>query len=375
MRGRDDVYQAIFMLKAGIVGLPNVGKSTLFNALVANAKAEAANFPFCTIEPNVGVVSVPDERLEVLAKISNSEKIVPTRIEFVDIAGLVKGASQGEGLGNQFLANIREVDAIVHVVRCFDNDDIIHVSGSVDPARDIEVINLELALADLGQVEKRVERLRKQAKNSKEAAEELAILEKILICLNDGISARKVDLSKEEEELIKNLGLLSRKPIIYAANVSEDDLATGNDWVESVRQIAQQEQAKVVIVSAQVESELVELSEEERKDFLGSLGVEEGGLKSLIKATYELLGLRTYLTTGPQETRAWTIISGMKAPQAAGVIHSDFERGFIRAETVSYQDLVNSGTMIAAKEKGLVRSEGKEYIVQEGDVLLFRFNV
>ena len=375
MRGRDDVYQAIFMLKAGIVGLPNVGKSTLFNALVANAKAEAANFPFCTIEPNVGVVSVPDERLEVLAKISNSEKIVPTRIEFVDIAGLVKGASQGEGLGNQFLANIREVDAIVHVVRCFDNDDIIHVSGSVDPARDIEVINLELALADLGQVEKRVERLRKQAKNSKEAAEELAILEKILICLNDGISARKVDLSKEEEELIKNLGLLSRKPIIYAANVSEDDLATGNDWVESVRQIAQQEQAKVVIVSAQVESELVELSEEERKDFLGSLGVEEGGLKSLIKATYELLGLRTYLTTGPQETRAWTIISGMKAPQAAGVIHSDFERGFIRAETVSYQDLVNSRTMSAAKEKGLVRSEGKEYIVQEGDVLLFRFNV
>jgi GTP-binding protein YchF len=323
----------------------------------------------------VGVVSVPDERLEVLAKISNSEKIVPTRIEFVDIAGLVKGASRGEGLGNQFLANIREVDAIVHVVRCFDNDDIIHVSGSVDPSRDIEVINLELALADLGQVEKRVERLRKQAKNSKEAAEELAILEKILICLNDGISARKVDLSKEEEELIKNLGLLSRKPIIYAANVSEDDLATGNDWVESVRQIAQQEQAKVVIVSAQVESELVELSEEERKDFLGSLGVEEGGLKSLIKATYELLGLRTYLTTGPQETRAWTIISGMKAPQAAGVIHSDFERGFIRAETVSYQDLVNSGTMSAAKEKGLVRSEGKEYIVQEGDVLLFRFNV
>jgi len=375
VRGRDDVYQAIFMLKAGIVGLPNVGKSTLFNALVANAKAEAANFPFCTIEPNVGVVSVPDERLEVLAKISNSEKIVPTRIEFVDIAGLVKGASRGEGLGNQFLANIREVDAIVHVVRCFDNDDIIHVSGSVDPARDIEVINLELALADLGQVEKRVERLRKQAKNSKEAAEELVILEKILICLNDGISARKVDLSKEEEELIKNLGLLSRKPIIYAANVSEDDLATGNDWVESVRQIAQQEQAKVVIVSAQVESELVELSEEERKDFLGSLGVEEGGLKSLIKATYELLGLRTYLTTGPQETRAWTIISGMKAPQAAGVIHSDFERGFIRAETVSYQDLVNSGTMSAAKEKGLVRSEGKEYIVQEGDVLLFRFNV
>jgi GTP-binding protein YchF len=363
------------MLKAGIVGLPNVGKSTLFNALVANAKAEAANFPFCTIEPNVGVVSVPDERLEVLAKLSASEKIVPTRIEFVDIAGLVKGASKGEGLGNQFLANIREVDAIVHVVRCFDDDDIIHVSGSVDPARDIEVINLELALADLSQVEKRLDRVRKQAKNSKEAAAELAVLEPILQCLNEGTSARQVSLSEEEEELIKNLGLLSRKPIIYAANVSEDDLATGNAWVESVRSIAARENAKVVIVSAQVESELVELSAEERKDFLNSLGVEEGGLKSLITATYELLGLRTYLTTGPQETRAWTIHAGMKAPQAAGVIHTDFERGFIRAETVAYKDLVTCGSMNAAKEKGLVRSEGKEYIVQEGDVLLFRFNV
>jgi ribosome-binding ATPase len=363
------------MLKAGIVGLPNVGKSTLFNALVANAKAEAANFPFCTIEPNVGVVSVPDERLEVLAKLSASEKIVPTRIEFVDIAGLVKGASKGEGLGNQFLANIREVDAIVHVVRCFDDDDIIHVSGSVDPARDIEVINLELALADLSQVEKRIERVRKQAKNSKEAAAELAVLEPIFQCLNEGTSARQVSLSEEEEELIKNLGLLSRKPIIYAANVSEDDLATGNAWVESVRAIAARENAKVVIVSAQVESELVELSAEERKDFLNSLGVEEGGLKSLITATYDLLGLRTYLTTGPQETRAWTIHAGMKAPQAAGVIHTDFERGFIRAETVAYKDLVTCGSMNAAKEKGLVRSEGKEYIVQEGDVLLFRFNV
>jgi GTP-binding protein YchF len=363
------------MLNAGIVGLPNVGKSTLFNALVANAKAEAANFPFCTIEPNVGVVSVPDERLDVLAKLSTSEKIVPTRMEFVDIAGLVKGASKGEGLGNQFLANIREVDAIVHVVRCFDDDDIIHVSGSVDPARDIEVINLELALADLSQVEKRVERLRKQAKNSKEAQAELGILEPILTCLNEGNSARLVPLTEEEEELIKNLGLLSRKPIIYAANVSENDLATGNDWVESVKAIAAQENAKVVVVSAQVESELVELSEEECKDFLNALGVEEGGLKSLIRATYELLGLRTYLTTGPQETRAWTIHAGMKAPQAAGVIHTDFERGFIRAETVSFKDLVTCGSMNAAKEKGLVRSEGKEYIVQEGDVLLFRFNV
>lgn len=363
------------MLRAGIVGLPNVGKSTLFNALVANAKAEAANFPFCTIEPNIGVVSVPDERLDVLAKLSQSEKIVPTRVEFVDIAGLVKGASKGEGLGNQFLANIREVDAIVHVVRCFENDDIIHVSGSVDPVRDIEVINLELALADLAQVEKRIDRVRKQAKTSKDAQAELEVLEKIIAILNEGKSVRQAELTEEQDELMKPMGLLSGKPIIYAANVSEDDLATGNDWVEQVRKIAQTEEAKVVIVSAQVESELVDLSEEERKDFLESLGVEEGGLKSLIKATYELLGLRTYLTTGPTETRAWTIRAGMKAPQAAGVIHTDFERGFIRAETVAYKDLVACGGMNTAKEKGLVRSEGKEYVVQEGDVLLFRFNV
>ncbi|MGK7930951.1 MAG: redox-regulated ATPase YchF [Microcystaceae cyanobacterium] len=363
------------MLRAGIVGLPNVGKSTLFNALVANAKAEAANFPFCTIEPNVGVVSVPDERLAVLAKLSQSAKIVPTRIEFVDIAGLVKGASQGEGLGNQFLANIREVDAIVQVVRCFDNDDIIHVSGSVDPVRDMEVINLELALADLGQVEKRMTKVRKDARTKKEAQAELEILERLLSCLNEGKPARQVELEEEEANLIKSLGLLTRKPIIYATNVSEDDLATGNEWVEQVRQVAETEKAKTVIISAQVEAELIELSEEESKDFLEALGVEEGGLKSLIKATYDLLGLRTYLTTGPQETRAWTIISGMKAPQAAGVIHTDFERGFIRAETISYQDLVETGGMTAAKEKGLVRSEGKEYVVEEGDVLLFRFNV
>jgi hypothetical protein len=363
------------MLRAGIVGLPNVGKSTLFNALVANAKAEAANFPFCTIEPNVGIVSVPDERLQVLAKISQSEKIVPTRIEFVDIAGLVKGASKGEGLGNQFLANIREVDAIVHVVRCFENDDIIHVSGSIDPLRDIEVINLELGLADLTQIERKIERTRKQARSNKEAQAEMVVLEKLAAALNEGKSARHVDLNQEEAELIKPLGLLTNKPIIYAANVSEDDLATGNQWVEQVKQLAAVENAKVVIVSAQVESELIELSDEDKQDFLDSLGVQEGGLKSLIKATYELLGLRTYLTTGPQETRAWTIQAGMKAPQAAGVIHTDFERGFIRAETVSYQDLVASGSMTAAKEKGLVRSEGKEYLVQEGDVLLFRFNV
>lgn len=363
------------MLRAGIVGLPNVGKSTLFNALVANAKADAANFPFCTIEPNVGVVAVPDERLQVLAHISDSEQIVPTRVEFVDIAGLVKGASKGEGLGNQFLANIREVDAIVHVVRCFDDDDIIHVSGSVDPVRDIEVINLELALSDLSQVERRIERTRKQARTNKDAQIELGALEKLDAGLNEGKAARQISLTEEEAESVKAFGLLTAKPVIYAANVSEDDLATGNEWVEQVRQIAATDNAQVVVVSAQVESELVELPEEERADFLASLGVEEGGLKSLIRATYELLGLRTYFTTGPKETRAWTINAGMKAPQAAGTIHTDFERGFIRAETVAYNDLVANGSMNAAKEKGLVRSEGKEYIVQEGDVMLFRFNV
>lgn len=363
------------MLRAGIVGLPNVGKSTLFNALVANAKAEAANFPFCTIEPNVGVVSVPDERLQVLAEISKSEQIVPTRIEFVDIAGLVKGASQGEGLGNKFLSHIREVDAIVHVVRCFENDDIIHVAGSVDPSRDIEIINLELSLADLDQIERKCDRTRKQARSSKDAQADLAVLEKVSAALNEGKPARQVSLTEEELGAISDLGLLTNKPIIYAANVSEEELATGNKWVEEVRKIAAQENAQVVIVSAQVEAELVELPAEDRADFLNSLGVEEGGLKSLIRATYELLGLRTYFTAGPKETRAWTINAGMFAPQAAGVIHSDFERGFIRAETVAYKDLVSTKSMGAAKEKGLVRSEGKEYVVQEGDVLLFRFNV
>ncbi len=363
------------MLRAGIVGLPNVGKSTLFNALVANAKADAANFPFCTIEPNVGVVSVPDERLQILSDISKSAQQVPTRIEFVDIAGLVKGASQGEGLGNQFLANIREVDAIVHVVRCFDNDDIVHVSGSVDPVRDIEVINLELGLADLAQVDRRIERTRKAVRTNKDAQLELTALEKLSEVLNAGLPARQADLSPEEAEAIKFLGLLTRKPVIYATNVSEEDLATGNDWVEQVRAIAVQEQAQVALVSAQVEAELIELDPEERAAFLESLGVTEGGLQSLIHATYQLLGLRTFFTSGPQETRAWTIISGTKAPQAAGVIHTDFERGFIRAETVAYNDLVKTGSMTAAKEKGRVRSEGKEYVVQEGDVMLFRFNV
>ncbi|ERN42933.1 GTP-binding protein YchF [Rubidibacter lacunae KORDI 51-2] len=363
------------MLRAGIVGLPNVGKSTLFNALTANATAEAANFPFCTIEPNVGIVSVPDDRLEKLAEISHSARIVPTRIEFVDIAGLVAGASQGEGLGNQFLANIREVDAIVHVVRCFEDDNIIHVSGSVDPVRDIETITLELVLSDFAQVEKRIDRARKQAKREKEIQVEVDALEKLLPALNDGQPARQVELVAEEDAAIRALGLLSRKPVIYAANVSEDDLACGNEWVEQVRALAAREGAGAVVVSAQVEAELIELPEEERADYLESLGVAEGGLRSLIGATYDLLGLRTYLTSGETETRAWTICAGMKAPQAAGVIHSDFERGFIRAETVAYADLVSTGSMAAAKEKGLVRSEGKDYVVREGDVILFRFNV
>jgi hypothetical protein len=363
------------MLRAGNVGLPNVGKSTLFNAVVANAQAQAANFPFCTIEPNVGVVAVPDPRLDVLARLSQSEQTVPARVEFVDIAGLVKGASQGEGLGNQFLANIREVDAIVHVVRCFDNDDIIHVAGSVDPARDIEIINLELVLADMATAERRLERARKDARTKKEAQVEVEALEKLVPVLQEGQAARRVSLTEEEELAVKGLGLLTAKPIIYAANVSENDLATGNAYVEKVRAIAAEEGAKVIVISAQVEAELTELPEEDRDAFLRELGVEEGGLKSLIRTTYDLLGLQTYFTTGPKETRAWTITQGTKAPQAAGVIHSDFERGFIRAETVAYEDLVACGSMNAAREKGLLRSEGRDYVVQEGDVMLFRFNV
>lgn len=363
------------MLRAGNVGLPNVGKSTLFNAVVANAQAQAANFPFCTIEPNVGMVSVPDTRLDVLATMSGSEQTIPARVEFVDIAGLVKGASQGQGLGNQFLANIREVDAIVHVVRCFDNDDIIHVEGSVDPARDIEIINIELILSDMAQVERRIERARKEAKQKREAQFEVDALEKVLPALNDGKAARTVALTEDEELGIKGLGLLTKKPIIYAANVNEADLANGNDYVKKVREIAASDGAQVIVISAQVEAELVELSDEDRAEFLESLGVKEGGLHSLIRATYDLLGLQTYFTTGPKETRAWTIRKGMTAPQAAGVIHSDFERGFIRAETVAYKDLVETGSSANARAKGLLRSEGKEYVVAEGDVMNFLFNV
>jgi len=359
------------MLRAGIVGLPNVGKSTLFNAIVGNAKAQAANFPFCTIEPNVGIVAVPDDRLQILADIASSKDIVPARVEFVDIAGLVKGASKGEGLGNQFLSNIREVDAIVHVVRCFDDDDIIHVAGAVDPKSDIEVINLELVLADLAQAEKRLERSKKESRVKKEATAETDALEKVIAAMLLGNPVRSVELNEEEQLAIKTMGFMTQKPIIYATNVSDADLATGNDYVEQVRKLATEEGAQVVVISAQVESELVELSDADRLEFLESLGVTEGGLRSLVRATYDLLGLQTYFTVGPQETRAWTITKGMLAPQAAGVIHSDFEKGFIRAETVSYKDLVEYRSMNAAKEKGLVRSEGKVYVVQEGDVMLF----
>ena len=363
------------MLKAGIVGLPNVGKSTLFNALVENSKAQAANFPFCTIEPNKGIVSVPDERLEELGKFSSSHNIIPTKIEFVDIAGLVKGASKGEGLGNKFLSNIREVDAIVHVVRCFEDNEVIHVSGKVNPLDDIEIINLELNLADLSQLQKRRERIKKQIKTNKDAATEDLILEKIELSLEKGIPVRSIDLSNEETIIIKQLGFLTAKPIIYATNLSESDLDKGNDYSEKVIKFASDEKAECVKISAQVESELVDLDIEEKMDYLNDLGVKEGGLSSLIKATYKLLGLKTYFTTGEKETKAWTIRSGMTAPQAAGVIHTDFERGFIRAQTISYENLINSGSIVNAKNKGLVRSEGKEYVVCEGDVMEFLFNV
>ena len=363
------------MLKAGIVGLPNVGKSTLFNALVANAQAQAANFPFCTIEPNIGTVAVPDERLEKLSEISSSKSLIPARIEFVDIAGLVKGASKGEGLGNKFLANIREVDAIVHVVRCFDDDDVIHVSGSVKPLRDIEIINLELGLADLAQIEKRRERLKKSLRTSDDAKTEDYALEKISSEIEKGGFARNISLSSQESKLIKPLGLLTNKPIIYASNLSEDDLLQGNSYSKLVNEYAQREFSETINVSAQVEAELVELSESDRLDYLEGIGVNEGGLESLIKATYKLLGLSTYFTTGEKETRAWTIEIGMSAPEAAGVIHTDFEKGFIRAQTISYDNFIEAGSISQARNKGWLRSEGKEYIVKEGDIMEFLFNV
>ena len=363
------------MLKAGIVGLPNVGKSTLFNALVANAQAQAANFPFCTIEPNVGTVAVPDARLDQLTELSKSKDTIATRMEFVDIAGLVKGASQGEGLGNKFLANIREVDAIVHVIRCFEDDDVIHVSGSVGPSRDAEVINLELGLADLAQIEKRRDRLKKQIRTSKEAQLEDAALERIQAVLEGGGAARSVELTSEEDALLKPLGLLTAKPIIYATNVSEEELADGNAYCTEVFELAEKEGAETVRISAQVEAELIELGEEERADYLDGLGVREGGLQSLIRATYSLLGLRTYFTTGEKETRAWTFKAGMTAPQAAGVIHTDFEKGFIRAQTIGWEKLLEAGSLVVARNKGWLRSEGKDYVVEEGDVMEFLFNV
>lgn len=364
-------------LKAGIVGLPNVGKSTLFNA-ITQAGAESANYPFCTIDPNVGVVEVPDERLDKLTELVVPNRTVPTAFEFVDIAGLVRGASKGEGLGNKFLAHIREVDAIVHVVRCFEDENITHVDGKINPISDIQTINLELILADLDSVEKRIERSRKNMKGgNKQYAQEVEVLERIKEALYNDQPARSVELSEDEKVIVRDLHLLTLKPVLYAANVSEDGVADAesNPFVQQVREFAAAENAEVVPISAKVEAEIAELEGEDKAMFLEELGLQASGLDRLIQAAYRLLGLYTYFTAGVQEVRAWTIRKGTKAPQAAGVIHSDFERGFIRAEVVSYDDLVAAGSMNVAKERGQLRLEGKDYVVKDGDVMHFRFNV